>query len=317
MISTIKSIEKILQQINTHPEFSNEIRLKNEEHIRNEANCHSLKIESIEDEGPCINEYDCRKNPYKRQLQNGREYLIKNGFKLGTLQGLGKIIEPTNPTGFRQNQVLFGDIAPPECHEVPFLLEDLIYRLNEPSTHPILKAVDAHVDFVRIHPYEDGNGRAARILQNTFLEEYGYPVPIIPFEEKEHYIQLMNITIKDRINMESSTNNPSKGELLLQSFIAGKIYESADRLKSELSKNRSYSLMLYGVEQPGAAISIAKKIRRKANLIGAGAKVSGSNGSNRKVRELKIIGGLSSKEIESIVQDSIGKGIRDYSLKIK
>ena len=37
-------------------------------------------------------------------------------------------------------------------------------------------AIEAHETLVRILPFEDGNGRCARILMNQLLVQFGYPI---------------------------------------------------------------------------------------------------------------------------------------------
>lgn len=50
--------------------------------------------------------------------------------------------------------------------------------LSESKEHPIVKAVEFHARFERIHPFDDGNGRVGRILLNIILINEGFP-PII------------------------------------------------------------------------------------------------------------------------------------------
>ncbi len=80
--------------------------------------------------------------------------------------------------------------ASPE--ETPAKMEELIqwYREREEKKdmHPILQAVELHYRFVRIHPFDDGNGRVARLLLNFVLLRYGYPPVIIRKEDKEDYL---------------------------------------------------------------------------------------------------------------------------------
>ena len=63
---------------------------------------------------------------------------------------------------------------PPEYNEVPVLLEELFNYVNESSDHPIIKAAVIHYQLVTIHPFEDGNGRTARILSGYYLSLSGY-----------------------------------------------------------------------------------------------------------------------------------------------
>ena len=63
---------------------------------------------------------------------------------------------------------------PPEYSEVLDLLNELIQYINESNDHPLIKAAVIHYQLVTIHPFEDGNGRTARIISNYYLSLNGY-----------------------------------------------------------------------------------------------------------------------------------------------
>ncbi len=83
--------------------------------------------------------------------------------------------------------------ATPE--ETPALMDDLIqwYRKKskELDTNPILLAAEFHYKFIRIHPFDDGNGRTARILMNFILMRFGFPPVIIKTEDKANYFSVL------------------------------------------------------------------------------------------------------------------------------
>ena len=67
------------------------------------------------------------------------------------------------------------------------LLEELLEYLNGPSNQPILvKAAMAHLNLAMLHPFSDGNGRAARCIQTAVLANEGIVAPI--FSSIEEYI---------------------------------------------------------------------------------------------------------------------------------
>ena len=66
------------------------------------------------------------------------------------------------------------EYIPPEYIDVPILLEELEDYINNSDDHPIIKAAILHYQLVTIHPFEDGNGRTARIMSNYILSYYGY-----------------------------------------------------------------------------------------------------------------------------------------------
>jgi Fic family protein len=66
---------------------------------------------------------------------------------------------------------------PPKNEEVPGLLRDLIDWTNSPTAQeldPIIEAGIVHYEFVRIHPFVDGNGRTARVLATWILYKRGF-----------------------------------------------------------------------------------------------------------------------------------------------
>ncbi len=62
-------------------------------------------------------------------------------------------------------------------------------RAQEHRLHPITIASVAHYNMVRIHPFDDGNGRGARILMNLILMRAGYPPAIIKMENRQDYLE--------------------------------------------------------------------------------------------------------------------------------
>ncbi len=74
---------------------------------------------------------------------------------------------------------LTGEIIfrPPKNEDVPGLVRDLVDWLNPYEAKildPIIEAGIAHYEFVRIHPFVDGNGRTARVLATLILYLKGF-----------------------------------------------------------------------------------------------------------------------------------------------
>ena len=66
------------------------------------------------------------------------------------------------------------DYIPPEYSDVPKLLDELVTYVNTTDDHPLLVAAVVHYQLVTIHPFEDGNGRTARLLSGYVLDINGY-----------------------------------------------------------------------------------------------------------------------------------------------
>lgn len=73
--------------------------------------------------------------------------------------------------------------------ETPQEMEKLMkwYR-NAGDEHPVILAAEMHYRFVRIHPFDDGNGRIARLLTNYILMRHGYLPIVIKSKEKNQYL---------------------------------------------------------------------------------------------------------------------------------
>lgn len=96
----------------------------------------------------------------------------------------------THPNNVRTSTGEIYYFTPPE--QVKPAMSDLIdwYRKAEAEDeHPIVIAATFHYRFVRIHPFDDGNGRMARLLMNMILIKHGYTVAIIPIQERNRYIE--------------------------------------------------------------------------------------------------------------------------------
>jgi Fic family protein len=64
--------------------------------------------------------------------------------------------------------------VPPNAMKVPDLMEELFAEIQSVSD-PIERAAKLHHGIARIHPFTDGNGRAARLAMNFVLLAAGYP----------------------------------------------------------------------------------------------------------------------------------------------
>ncbi len=66
------------------------------------------------------------------------------------------------------------DYIPPEYTDIPMLLDELVNYVNTTDDHPLIIAAVVHYQLVTIHPFEDGNGRTARLMSGYILDLYGY-----------------------------------------------------------------------------------------------------------------------------------------------
>jgi len=108
-----------------------------------------------------------------------------------------KGIDDEHAGSYRQENVIISGAQhiPPDFLQLPNLMEDLIRRYENvwtPSQHTIERASNLHIDFVKIHPFIDGNGRSARLLLNFELMKYGYPPVVIEREDRAEYYSALD-----------------------------------------------------------------------------------------------------------------------------
>lgn len=119
---------------------------------------------------------------------------------------------------YRKSRVIITgtDFIPPGPERIPEMMKTFVERIpdHRAAYHPVEFAAIIHKELVTVHPFIDGNGRAARLLMNLALLQAGYPLAIIPPILRREYLDTLNKTHK-------GDNGP------FISFIAGICYESA------------------------------------------------------------------------------------------
>jgi Fic family protein len=84
--------------------------------------------------------------------------------------------------------------------QVKSQMKELVEYVNSSKVHPIALASILHYNLVRIHPFDDGNGRGARILMNLVLIQKGYFPAVIKSERKRKYLEAIHEADKGNIN---------------------------------------------------------------------------------------------------------------------
>ena len=82
---------------------------------------------------------------------------------------------------------------PGEVRGLVTMFVDWLNNSLDSGRDPLLVSVEAHMYFVRIHPFPDGNGRMSRLLMNLVLLKAGYPPVIVPVEEKKEYFAAIRL----------------------------------------------------------------------------------------------------------------------------
>ncbi len=108
-----------------------------------------------------------------------------------------KEIDKENAGRYRSENVMISGAKhiPPRHFEISDLMQELVeeYDNNWKVYHPVIRATLLHGEFVKIHPFIDGNGRTARLLLNFELMRNGYPPVIIKSDDRAKYYEVLDI----------------------------------------------------------------------------------------------------------------------------
>lgn len=104
-------------------------------------------------------------------------------------------IDPKNAGKYRGEPVIItgAQVDLPSPGEIKTLMnkfESEVPKLRK-KHHPVEFAALLHIRIANIHPFIDGNGRAARLIMNLALLQEGYPVTIIPPVLRSDYIEAL------------------------------------------------------------------------------------------------------------------------------
>jgi len=127
--------------------------------------------------------------------QNGE--IVKRQIEIGSYKRFLNCTRLNNGEIFEYASVL----------DTPILMQELLQWYHAKETQeldPALIAALLHYKFVKIHPFDDGNGRIARLLMNYVLFKNNLPPIIIKSSDKKNYLDALNQA--DSGNIEAFIN---------------------------------------------------------------------------------------------------------------
>ncbi|MFH0978315.1 MAG: Fic family protein [Candidatus Woesearchaeota archaeon] len=133
-------------------------------------------------------------------------------------------------------------VTPPYPAKIPHEMKKFFENMNslqeqwaKESSESILDISSwVHLHMVRIHPFEDGNGRTARLMSNLMLVKNNYPPLFIAEGERKTYNKLLDRAVVGFKNRESGLvyerEQISEEEKILYDYFAGKINSAFDEM---------------------------------------------------------------------------------------
>ncbi len=114
-----------------------------------------------------------RKEPFSKELILEVQALVEKGASKEKI-GLRGAMPPGVLFAVYDADTGAVEYIPPEYVDIPGLLDELVEYVNTTEDHPLIVAAVVHYQMVTIHPFEDGNGRTARLLSGYILDSGGY-----------------------------------------------------------------------------------------------------------------------------------------------
>jgi hypothetical protein len=194
--------------------------------LRKSADRHSVDIEFVESEKGHRIVHRRAKRIALENLRLAYDLFLRNyseGISNRLIQDTGALILGKGVVPFRTSSSrAVGGGHYINSEKIPGQLESLYEDLSCIST-PVEKAVYAHFHIARIHPFEDGNGRLARLVQNGILDNANLPPIVIEREERKQYIDLIS---KASIEYKQKEGFLKEDQRLFFDFLALKLRDS-------------------------------------------------------------------------------------------
>ena len=124
-----------------------------------------------------------------KNLQNNDEF--NEGFIKKLNETINRDIKDTE--GYRTVQVFIrgSEHIPPAPEKIPNLMNYFIYNYNHDEQNIFYKLAKYHIEFEKIHPFEDGNGRTGRLLLNYELIKNNLPPVVISKDDRVKYFEFL------------------------------------------------------------------------------------------------------------------------------
>jgi Fic family protein len=103
------------------------------------------------------------------------------------------LIEDAGRYRTRNVRIVGSTKTPPDYSKVPKRMDGLLESMRTSNMEPLTRAAVFHHGFVAIHPFSDGNGRMARLLNNLLLIQKGYPPIVLRNDDRPKYYRYLRL----------------------------------------------------------------------------------------------------------------------------
>ena len=307
----VGDIDKKVKRINFHQEYSNTLKNRIINTLNEEANTHSFAMEIPNSEVLSDKHHRCLRDAW-----NWAEENYQGEFSHNFIIELARKIEPSSNhnildkgLSYRKENVRLDGRNPPHVissQKIPEAMEGLIYFLNNSSENPLVRAIFGHMHFIRNHPFCDGNGRTARMMQNLILNYNHFPPIRIERGERDFYQMVIGNALNELENRLSLDHYKKNGGMkLFFEYLASIENITLDRIEEELKRKREFGIYVEakGVEKI-YSVEHALKSARDRGMKGKGVTIRLDKGK----RMVIVKGDISFEEIEPVVRGLKNRG---------
>ena len=142
------------------------------------------------------------------------------------------------------------DYASPE--ETPSMMADLVRWYNEEEQKGKYSVAELaaifHYRYIRIHPFEDGNGRIARLVMNYIFLRHGYPMIVVRTEDRKNYLKALQqcdlLCGKETYNGANATLEETKPLVdYIESIVEAKLSEVLQLVNGDISESNENNVV--------------------------------------------------------------------------
>jgi len=183
-----------------------------------------------------------------------------------------------NPGQFRRRNVTVGSYRPPSFEMVEglvkklcdWLLKEFHYEHNQDFNDAVIEAIVAHVYIAWIHPFLDGNGRTARLVEFYLLMRAGIP-NIASHVLSNHYNNTRTEYYRQLQNASETGNLNAFIEYAIEGFRDGleKILGIIHADLTEAAWKNYVHDVIEEIQNEGKNLTILRRIRQLAYYIPA------------------------------------------------
>lgn len=225
------------------------------------------------------------------------QYSEKDHWHRGAYKKTSNHVEPFDLNG-KSLGIVFATASP---FETPIRMRDLVewatQAYAEKKLHPLLITAIVVVEFLAIHPFQDGNGRLSRVLTNFLLLQSGYQY--VPYGSLEAVIEQNKEAYYLALRQTQATLSHEQPDWLPWIlFFLRVLVEHKNKLEAKVEQEHLLIMQL-----PNVSIQILQIIQARGKAtIGDIVAITQANRNTIKKHLEKLV------QINRIKKNGVGKG---------